>query len=114
MKSSKQDNKGKVVKWMRFISNKGFAVLLVVCGVLILLDKVGLGLGSLMGFLISITMMVCGYIGIRGDKKVIGWVLFIIGLMILLAGSSGLIGFLLALGLVLCGMSLLKRSTNVN
>lgn len=95
---------------MRLNGKTGFALLLIAFGILLVLDKVGLSLGWIMGYIIPIAMVGLGYIGIKSGNKFFGWVIFIIGFIALLGKFSGLIGFLFAVGLILYGVSLLKKS----
>jgi hypothetical protein len=94
----------------------GFALLLIIFGGLILLNKVGIHTGYLMGFMMSwivpIAMVALGYIGIKNGSK-IAWVIAILGLLILLGKMSGLFVILIAVVLIGCGVSLLKKSPNV-
>lgn len=95
---------------MRWNGRTGFALLLIAFGILLVLDKLGLSLGWIMGYIIPIAMVGIGYIGIKSGSKFFGWVIFIIGLIALLGKFSGLIGFLVAVGLILYGVSLLRNN----
>jgi len=94
---------------MRMNGKTGFAMLLIAFGVLLLLGKVGLGLGWLMSYIVPIVMIGLGYIGIKNGSKFFGWVIFIIGLIALVGKFAGLIGFLIAAGFIVYGVSLLKK-----
>lgn len=94
---------------MRMNGKTGFALLLIAFGVLLLFDKIGFGLGWLMGYLIPLGLVGLGYIGIKNGSKFFGWVIFIIGLIALFGKFAGLIGFLIAAGFIVYGISLLKR-----
>jgi len=89
----------------------GLALLLIVFGVLLLLDKIGPGLGWLMGYLVPIAVTALGYIGIRNGSKFFGWLFFIIGLIMLFGKFAGLIGFLIAVGIIAYGISLLRKES---
>lgn len=89
----------------------GLALLLIVFGILLLLDKVGFGLGWLMGYIIPIALVGLGYIGIRNGSKFFGWLFFVIGLIALLGKFSGLIGFAIAIGIILYGVMLLRKES---
>jgi lia operon protein LiaI len=89
---------------------KGFALLLIFLGSLIVLD-IGLGLGHVMGFIIPLAMVCLGYVGIKNGSKLFGWVLFAIGLLVLVGKMSGLIWIALAVGFIVYGWSLLKRNS---
>ena len=87
----------------------GLAVLLIAVGALIILDKVGFGLGSLMSFIIPVALVVLGYISIKNGSKFFGWLLLVIGLICLIGKLSGIIGILIAAGLIYYGVTLLKN-----
>lgn len=91
----------------------GFAFVLIALGALLLLGKVGFGVGWLMGYIVPLAMMGLGYVGIRNGSKFFGWVIFIIGLIALFSKFAGLIGFLIAAGLIIYGVSLLKQNKKV-
>lgn len=93
---------------MRMNGKTGFALLLIAFGILLLLHKLGIGLGWLMGIIIPLAMVGIGYIGIRSGNRLMGWVILFIGLIALIGKFSGLIGFLVAIGFILYGLSLLK------
>lgn len=78
-------------------------------GILLLLNKFGLGLGWIMGYIIPIAMVGIGYVGIKSGSRFFGWGIFVIGLIALLAKFSGIIGFLVAAGLIIYGVTLLKK-----
>jgi hypothetical protein len=99
---------------MKINRNTGWALFLIACGGLILLGKLGFGLGSLMGILFPLAMIGLGYIGIRNGSKFFGWAVLVIGLLALLGKFSGLFAILIAAGLIGYGVTLLKRSPNTN
>lgn len=94
---------------MRLNGKSGFALLLIAFGVLLLLSKVGLGLGWLMSYIIPLAMIGLGYVGIKNGSKFFGWVIFVIGLIALVGKFAGLIGFIVAAGFIVYGVSLLKK-----
>lgn len=103
---------------MRMNRNSGFALILIVFGGLILLNKIGGGLHlgymmhHIMGWVVPLAMVGLGCYGItRGSK--IAWVITILGAIILLGKMSGLIVIALAVGLIAFGISMLKRSSRV-
>ncbi|MFM9280503.1 hypothetical protein [Paenibacillus jiagnxiensis] len=96
---------------MRMDRNKGLAILLIVVGALILLNLIpafGFLVHEIIGYLIPIAMIVLGYYGVRSGNTVIGWVIMILGLLILIGKLSWLIGPLLAIGLIIFGIALLR------
>jgi len=96
---------------MKRSGNTGFAILLIGCGALILLDKIGLGLGSLMSYIIPIAMVLLGWMSVQRGSRFFGWVLMVVGAIILLGKFSGLIGLIVAIGLIGYGVTMLKRSS---
>lgn len=97
---------------MQINRNSGFALLLIGFGVLVLLSGLGLGIGKFMGIIIPAVIMFLGYIGIKNGKSLLGWSLFTIGFIILLGKFTGLFGLIISIGLILCGLSLLKKGRN--
>ncbi|MEI7025135.1 hypothetical protein WBG83_05420 [Paenibacillus sp. y28] len=91
---------------------RGFALLLIGCGILMVLGKTGFGLGILMSWLFPFILMGLGYIGWMNERRFIGGVLFVIGALCVLGKLSGLIPWILAAGFVIGGIILLKRKTS--
>jgi predicted membrane protein len=85
-------------------------LMFVLVGVWIALKIVGISLGPIIGFLFPIILMGLGYIGIKNGSKLIGGILFAVGLIILLGKLSGLIFFALAIGLIVWGISMFRRN----
>lgn len=94
---------------MKRNSGSGFAILLIGCGALILLDKLGFGLGHLMGYIIPLAMVLLGWVGVQRGSKFFGWLLMIVGAIILFGKFSSLIGFLIAVGMIVYGVSMLRK-----
>jgi len=89
--------------------NTGFAVILILLGSLILLDKIGFGLGGFMSWIFPIILLVSGYYLIKHRSGVIGWPLIILGGIILFGKLAGLIGWLIAIVLIIYGVHMLKN-----
>ncbi|TMV46398.1 hypothetical protein FE783_25860 [Paenibacillus mesophilus] len=98
---------------MKLNSKSGLAILLIGCGALILLGKIGLGLGFLMSYLFPIALLGLGYYGIRNGSKFFGWVLFVIGLFALIGKFSGLFAIIFAAGLIYFGFTILKKKQSM-
>jgi lia operon protein LiaI len=99
---------------MKMNGNTGFALLLIACGALIVLGKFGLGFGPLMGYLIPAAMVMLGWYSVKRGSKFIGWAILILGLLILMAKFSTLLGLIVAVGMIGYGVTMLKRNnTNV-
>lgn len=94
---------------MKLSGKSGFAVMLIALGVILLIGKLG-GLGWLMSYIVPIAMVGLGYYGIRNGSKFFGWLIFIIGVIALLGKFAGLIGFLIAAGFIVYGISLLRKN----
>jgi lia operon protein LiaI len=88
----------------------GLALLFIVLGGLVLLNKMGLHF-HVMGYLVPLAIAGLGYMGIRNGKK-IGWFFAILGIVILAAKLSWLISILFAVLLIAFGVSMLKKRSN--
>lgn len=93
---------------MRGKGNAGFAILLIVCGALILLGK--FNFGPMVGYLIPVAMVALGYYSVRSGSKFVGWVILTIGVIALLSKFSWLIGIVIAVGLIGYGVSMLSKN----
>lgn len=87
-------------------------VVLVFLGAWMVLKMFGISLGPIFGFLFPLILIGLGYVGIKNGKNMIGGIMLAIGIIILLGKLSGVIFFLLAIGAVVLGVSLLRRSKN--
>ncbi|GAA3409532.1 hypothetical protein ACFFNY_09995 [Paenibacillus hodogayensis] len=97
---------------MKLNSKSGLAILLIGCGALILLGKIGLGLGFLMSYLFPLALLGLGYYGIRNGSKFFGWAIFAVGLLALVGKFSGLFAIIFAVGLIYFGVTVLKKKQN--
>jgi lia operon protein LiaI len=97
---------------MRKNSGSGFAILLILCGALILLGKFNFGFGHLIGYLVPLAMVVLGYYSVKNGSKFVGWIIMILGALILLSKFSWLIGLVIAIALIGYGVSILKRNNS--
>lgn len=97
---------------MKKNGSSGFAILLILCGALILFGRFSFGFGHLLGYLIPLAMVVLGYYSIRSGSKFVGWVIMILGGLILLSKFSWIIGIVIAIALIGYGVSLLKKNNN--
>lgn len=95
---------------MKMNRNAGFAVLLIVFGGLILMNKFGIHLmGPIMGYLLPIAMIGLGYLGIKNGSK-FGWIIAALGSIILLGKLAGWLVIVFAIGLIVYGVSMLRGS----
>lgn len=87
----------------------GLALLLIVCGGLILLSKLGFMVHGLMGILFPLALSWLGYYSIKRGRTVIGWILLVVGVLALLSKLSGLVALFIAVGFIYYGMTLLSN-----
>ncbi|WP_059049402.1 hypothetical protein [Paenibacillus senegalimassiliensis] len=85
-----------------------FAFVLIALGALILLGKLTPFLGSLFGLLIAVVMIGLGYYGIRRGNAFFGWLVLILGAIMLMSKLAWLIVPLLGIGLIVYGISTLR------
>lgn len=101
---------------MKMNRNGGFALLLIACGALILMHKVGFHFGyafhHIMEYVFPAAMVVLGYIGVK-NGRFFGWLLLAIGGIVLLGKLSWLIGVVIAVGMIGYGISLLRNRKTV-
>lgn len=98
---------------MRMDGRKGFAIMLIALGVLIILNKTGFIFGhlfsSIMGIVFPLAVIFLGYLGVKNGRGLIGWILIAIGGVILFVKLSWLIGLIIAIGLIVYGWSMLNK-----
>lgn len=91
----------------------GFATLLIGLGVVIILGKFAIGfLSGLMAYLIPVLMIVLGYYGVKNGSRFFGWIIMVLGAIILFSKLAWIFGLLLALGLIVAGVSMLGNKRN--
>jgi lia operon protein LiaI len=95
---------------MKMNGNTGFAILLIACGALIMLGKFGFGFGPLMGYLIPLALVLFGWYSVKRGSKFVGWGMLILGLVILMSKLTGLIGLIIAIGMIAYGVTMLKKN----
>ncbi|MBP1992375.1 LiaF transmembrane domain-containing protein [Paenibacillus eucommiae] len=90
--------------------NLGIPLILIAIGALILMNKFGFNLlGPIMSYVIPIAMVALGYLGIKNGNK-LGWLLAGVGAIILVGKLAGWLVILLAIGLIVYGFSMLRKS----
>ncbi|MBC8080072.1 MAG: hypothetical protein H7X86_06990 [Gorillibacterium sp.] len=94
---------------MKLQGKNAFALILIGCGALILLGKLGPLLGWIMGLLIPIALLVFGYMGIKNGKKFIGSVLMVLGALLLFGKMLPLITLIVAVLLIGYGISMFRK-----
>lgn len=85
------------------------ALVLIGMGVLALLPFIMSGVGLILSWLFPIVLMVLGYYGMKQGKTFIGLTVFIIGAAILFSKLSSWFGIIMAVALIIIGISLLKK-----
>lgn len=97
---------------MRYSKEKNLAIILIAIGALLLLGKfipfLGFISGTIMSYLIPVIMIAIGYYGIKRGNALFGYIILIIGVLYLLSKLAWLIGPLLAIGLIIFGISMLR------
>ncbi|BBH24710.1 hypothetical protein Back11_60550 [Paenibacillus baekrokdamisoli] len=87
--------------------------LLVVVGGLMVMNFLGIHLGWLIGLVMPFIFIGLGAIGLKNNSKVIGGILVAVGAIMLLGKLAGIIALLLAIGLILWGVSMFKGQRRV-
>lgn len=97
---------------MRMNKGNGWAIVLIVLGALMLFGKLTPLLGHLMGYLIPVLMVALGYYGIKRGNVTLGWIVLIIGIVSLMGKLAWMIGPIIAIGLIIFGISMLSNNGN--
>ncbi|MCC3377027.1 hypothetical protein [Cohnella sp. REN36] len=87
--------------------NNGWAVVLIVIGVLLLFGKLGNVVGWFIGLLVPILVIGVGVLAWRNGYRLIGGIVGIIGAFMLLGKLSVVIFWIAVIGLILLGISML-------
>lgn len=98
---------------MKLSKNTVVALILIVFGGLLLLNKLGFHTGALMGWLFPIAMVGLGWLGLKNGRSAIGIILMAIGGLVLLGKLSGIIFIIIAIALIVYGISLLRKNKSV-
>lgn len=85
-------------------------VLLVAVGGIAVLKFFGINFGSLFGFLMPFIFIGFGVFGWLNGKKIIGGILAAIGGLMLLGKMGGILLLVLAIGLIVWGVSMVKNN----
>ncbi|MEK3882044.1 hypothetical protein [Paenibacillus sp. PL2-23] len=83
--------------------------LLIVIGALAVLNIFNINLGWIFGLLFPLILIGFGVMGWRNGKKTIGGILIAVGSIALLGKLGGIIMLLLAVGLIVFGVSMFKK-----
>lgn len=98
---------------MKLTGKNGWPLLLIGCGALILLSKLGFIIGGLLGLLFPLALAYLGYYAIKRGRSIIGWILLVIGILALLSKLSGFIALAIAAGFIYYGITLLKNNNRM-
>ena len=90
-------------------SGNGLALLLIGFGGLIILGKLGFGLGFLFGLLIPILIILLGIVAWKNGNRLLGGIIAAVGGFILLGKLSFLFVWAAAIALIVFGVSMLGR-----
>jgi len=92
----------------------GLALLLIAFGGLIILSKLGFGLGWLFGLLIPVLIILLGVMAWSNGNKLLGGVVAVVGGFMLLGKLSFLFVWIIAIALIVFGVSMLGRNNRVS
>ncbi|UVI31354.1 LiaF transmembrane domain-containing protein [Paenibacillus spongiae] len=87
--------------------------LLVVLGGLMVLKFLGVSFGWIIGLLMPFILIGLGVVGLKNNSKVIGGIMIVIGAFMLLPKVAGIITLLVAIGVIVWGVSMFKREKRV-
>lgn len=87
------------------------ALLLIALGTLVILGKLGIGLGFIIGLLIPVLVILLGIAAWHNGNRTLGGIIVVIGGFMLLGKLSGLLVWVAAIAAVLVGISWLTRSS---
>lgn len=91
---------------------KALGVLLAIVGGIVVLNFIGVHLGSILGFLFPFILIGLGVVGWKNNKKWLGGILVVIGALMLLGKLSYIIMWAVVIGIIVYVVSLLKKSNN--
>ncbi|MFD0961145.1 LiaF transmembrane domain-containing protein [Paenibacillus chungangensis] len=89
-------------------------VLLVIIGALAVLNIFNINIGAIFGWMLPFILIGFGIYGWMNRKKVIGGSLVAIGAIMLMSKLGSVLLLLLAIGLIIAGITLFKGGTSSN
>ncbi|WP_373232526.1 hypothetical protein [Cohnella sp.] len=89
-------------------SGNGLALLLIGFGGLIILGKIGFGLGFLFGLLIPILVILLGIMAWKNGSRLVGGIIAVVGGIMLFGKLSFLFVWVAAIALIVFGVSMLR------
>ena len=87
--------------------------LLVIAGSLMVMKFIGINLGWIISLLMPFILIGLGVVGVKNNSKVIGGILIVVGAFMLLGKLAGIITLLLAVGIILWGVSMFKHRKHI-
>lgn len=95
------------------MNNKSLVgIIFIAIGVLLALKFLNIMIGPIIAFLLPFILIVCGVIGLRNGRKVIGSIFLIIGLVMLLGNLGQVLTIVLAIVLIGIGIAFLNGKSN--
>jgi len=86
----------------------GLALLLIAIGGLVILNKLGFGLGWLFGLIVPILVILLGVVVWNNGNRLVGGVIAVIGGFILLGKLSFVFVWIAAIAMIVFGVSMLR------
>ncbi|MBB3114700.1 putative membrane protein [Paenibacillus phyllosphaerae] len=86
---------------------------LVALGGLMVLKFLGINLGWIISLLMPFILIGLGFVGLKNNSKIIGSVLVAVGAIMLLPHLFGIVSLLLAIGLIVWGVSMFRNKRHV-
>ncbi|MFB9277061.1 LiaF transmembrane domain-containing protein [Cohnella cellulosilytica] len=88
----------------------GLALLLIVFGGMIILGKLGFGLGWLFGIIVPVLLILLGVAVWNNGSKLLGGIIVVVGGFVLLGKMSFLLVWAAAIAMIVFGVSMLGRN----
>lgn len=94
-------------------NGNGLALILIGFGGIIILGKLGIGLGFFLGLVIPILVLLLGVMAWNNGNRTLGGIIGFIGVIMLLGQLSHLFVWVAAIALIAFGVSMLRRNSRV-
>lgn len=94
-------------------NGNGLALILIGFGAIIILGKLGIGLGFFLGLIIPILVLLLGVMAWNNGNRTLGGIIGVIGVIMLLGQLSHLFVWVAAIALIAFGVSMLRSNTRV-
>lgn len=83
-----------------------------IIGGLLVLKFFNIHLSGILSFFLPVILIICGVIGLKNGKKIIGSILLVIGTITLLGKLGGILMLLIAILLIAIGVGVMKGNNN--